>query len=104
MRKFQKRLAVSLVSCIVFAVGALVGNLYHEFDFLCGSPSPYILSADMVSESGIMFPKGTIVPVKYCANRARFDWEFAMDIGAELEASEVVSEEEYGFSLLEKVE
>ena len=68
---------------------------------ITGICNPRVLTKKMVSESGITFPKGTVIPVKHCAYRKRFDWEFAMDISVELEVAEDVSADEYGFSLLE---
>ena len=101
MRKFQKYIGLSLGSCVIFSAGAFVGGFYSDFDFLCDKASPHILTADMTSESGIIFPKGTVVPLRHCAYRKRFEWEFAMAVSAKTDTAEVVVVEEYGFSLLE---
>jgi hypothetical protein len=101
MRKFHKYISISLISCVVFIAGVFAGKFYDEFDFLCSSASPHTLSADMVTEAGIVFPKGTIVPIRSCAYMQRFDWEFAIDNSVKLHAAEDVSAEEYGFSQLE---
>ena len=99
--KYQKYIAISLASCVIFIAGAFAGNFYSEFDFLCGAASPYTLSTDMVSDGGIIFPKGTVVPLRSCAYMQRFDWEFAIDNSTKLDTTEVVSDDEYGFSQLE---
>ena len=99
--KYQKYIAISLASCVIFIAGAFAGNFYSKFDFLCGSTSPHTLSADMVSDGGIIFPKGTVVPLRSCAYMQRFDWEFAIDNSTKLHTSEVVLADEYGFSQLE---
>ncbi len=101
MTKILKYGSISLAFSATFLSGVFAGNFYNEFDILCNSVSPHVLTKKMVSESGITFPKGTVIPVKHCAYRKRFDWEFAMDISVELEVAEDVSADEYGFSLLE---
>ncbi|MGQ8366679.1 hypothetical protein [Glaciecola sp. 1036] len=104
MKNFQKYVVFSLATFVIFLSGALAGIFYKDFDMLCESPSPHVLLSDMISEEGIVFPKGTIVPLKSCAYRQRFDWEFAIDVSVNLEVAEDTSKSEYGFSVLEEVE
>ena len=101
MKKFQKYTLISLAACALFILGVVGGSIYHDFRFLCDSPTPHILTEKMVSENGIIFPKGTVVPLKHCAYRKRFNWEFAMDLGANVDTVEIETKEDYGFSLLE---
>nr|WP_136252928.1 hypothetical protein [Ningiella ruwaisensis] len=104
MRKIHKYISIFSVSCGIFIAGAFVGHVSTNFDLLCSSASPHVLPVDMVSENGIVFPKGTIVPVKTCAYMQRFDWEFAIDNSVKLKSVEVVADDKYGFSQLEVVQ
>lgn len=49
-------------------------------DFLCPvRATPHILESEFISGNGIVFPKGTIVPLRKCAYMQRFTFEFAID-------------------------
>ena len=95
-----------LILSVSFVGGVFVGNIYNVIDFLCpAKASPYILEQDFVSMSGIMIPKGTIVPIRECAYMQRFNWEFAIDNAIKLNEYKGDLNESYGFSeLFPKVE
>jgi len=101
MRKKLKPILISLGLVIVFIVGILVGNKYQLTDILCpASAQPFVLQSDFISEGGIIFPKGTILPLRQCAYMQRFTWYFSIDNSVELKPSSIKPDDEYGFSEL----
>ena len=101
MKPVLKTLAAISVALIVFVSGMVVGNGYQITDFLCPGPvSPHVLEEDFVSDNGVIFPKGTVIPLRKCAYMQRFNWNFAIDNSVELRPTENSKGHEYGFSLL----
>jgi hypothetical protein len=101
MKPFLKTLCVLTFALLLLAIGFLLGNIYRVFDLLCpASPKPHVLRADFISPDGILFPAGTIVPLKQCAYMQRFDWSFAIDAWVSLPAAEHPERRDYGHSLL----
>lgn len=99
MRKFALGVGVMLATSLVFLSGVLLGNHYQITDFLCpASPSPYILPVDMVSPEGIVFPKGTVVPLRRCEYMQRFKWDFAIDYRVKLQEIKQGNTSDTGFS------
>lgn len=101
MKLVLKSLAIISVSLIVFISGIVVGKSYQISDFLCpGAVSPHLLEQDFVSENGVVFPKGTVIPLRKCAYMQRFKWNFSIDSSVELRPAETVKGHDYGFSVL----
>lgn len=101
MRKFALGVGVMLATSLVFLSGVLLGNHYQITDFLCpASPSPYMLPVDMLSPEGIVFPKGTIVPLRSCEYMQRFKWNFAIDKWVELQEVKQGKISGAGFSVI----
>lgn len=104
MRQLKKYFIISFISCALLISGAFAGYYAGRMGVMCGSSSAHVMTSDMISENGIVFPKGTIVPLKSCAYMQRFDWEFAIDNSVELKKIEFNLKDENGFSRLEEIE
>ncbi len=103
MKLALKFLSVISAVLVVFLSGVVVGNSYQVTDLLCPAvASPHELKEDLVSESGIIFPKGTIVPLRQCAYMQRFNWHFVIDHKIQLANADSSNVHEYGFSELSK--
>ncbi|WP_415896162.1 hypothetical protein ACMXYQ_08435 [Neptuniibacter sp. PT34_22] len=101
MKPILTNLAVILTLLTVFSSGLVIGNNYQVTDFLCPGPaSPYLLEEDFVSENGVVFPKGTVIPLRKCTYMQRFKWNFAIDSSVELTPAETSKGHDYGFSVL----
>ena len=99
--RMSKILILSLVVVVIFIAGVLVGNTYNVTDFLCPSKAyPHKLEHDIVSKNGVLFPKGTVIPIRNCAYMQRFKWQFAIDKATSLEPNSGQPEGDYGFSEL----
>ncbi|MCU7807800.1 MAG: hypothetical protein KZQ73_08040 [Candidatus Thiodiazotropha sp. (ex Semelilucina semeliformis)] len=95
--------ACIVVALVVFVSGIIVGNSYQITDLLCpGTASPYLLDEDFVTDDGILFPKGTLIPLRHCAYMQRFKWHFAIDNSVQLNQAESQNGHDYGFSELSK--
>ncbi|AZZ91299.1 hypothetical protein EUZ85_11390 [Hahella sp. KA22] len=104
-KKVVRRLAIFVAVAGVFLGGVVVGVRYNLTDLLCPmEASPYRLEADLVSEEGIVFPQGTIVPLRRCADMQRFEWNFAIDNSVRLTPAKVEDSEHYGFSVIAPAE
>ncbi|WP_432470326.1 hypothetical protein [Amphritea sp. HPY] len=103
MKSVLKFGATILVALVIFVSGVIAGNTYQITDFLCpGTASPHLLEEDLVSENGIIFPKGTVIPLRQCAYMQRFKWHFAIDNSVQLNQAEPENGHNYGFSELSK--
>ena len=101
MGKSLKVILVSLFTLLIFVGGVVVGNFYNLTDFLCPTKAePYILEQDFVSKSGIVIPKGTVIPLRQCAYMQRFNYKFAIDNATELKQHRDKLDGNYGFSEL----
>jgi len=101
MGKTLKVTLVVLLLLLIFAGGVVVGNFYNFTDFLCPAKAePYILEQDFVSKSGIVIPKGTVIPLRQCTYMQRFHYKFAIDNATELKQHVDKLEGDYGFSEL----
>jgi hypothetical protein len=102
MRKKLKSILISLGLIVVFITGILVGNNYQFTDILCpASAKPFVLQSDFITDNGITFPKGTVLPLRQCAYMQRFTWHFAIDNSVKLKPSSIKKDDDYGFSELE---
>ncbi len=106
IKRFLLIMVALLLTALVFASGVFVGNTYNLTDFLCPvTATPHILKREFISESGIVFPEGTIVPLRECAYMQRFTFRFAMDNSVETEPYLGPVKDAYGFAeLRERVE
>lgn len=103
MKPVLKYGATIVVVLVVFVSGVIAGNSYQITDFLCpGTASPHLLEKDFVTDGGILFPKGTIIPLRQCAYMQRFKWHFAIDNSVQLNQIESQNGQDYGFSELSK--
>lgn len=101
MQKKLKPVLIILGVITTFIVGVLFGNRYQLTDILCPvSAEPFTLSSDFVSKDGIIFPKGTVLPLRQCPYMQRFTWHFAIDNSTRLESSSIKPDDGYGFSEL----
>lgn len=101
MKPALKTGAIVIAALVVFAAGIVVGNAYQLTDFLCpGQASPYLLKQDLVTDGGIVFPKGSVIPLRQCAYMQRFKWHFAIDNSVQLDPAETTDGHDYGFSEL----
>ncbi|MCU7811590.1 MAG: hypothetical protein KZQ77_10170 [Candidatus Thiodiazotropha sp. (ex Notomyrtea botanica)] len=92
-----------VVTLMIFVSGVIAGNSYQITDLLCPvTASPYLLEEDFVTDSGILFPKGTVIPLRHCAYMQRFRWHFAIDNSVQLNQAKSQSVHDYGFSELSK--
>ncbi len=102
--KIKRILKISLLLLVlpaIFLAGVIVGNKYNITDVLCPAKAyPHILESDFVSENGILYPKGTVIPVRDCAYMQRFNWQFAIDNATPLTPFNEQPEDDYGFSEL----
>ncbi|MBU6953008.1 hypothetical protein [Hahella sp. HN01] len=104
-KKIVWRLAIFIAMAGVFISGVVVGVRYNSMDLLCPTEvSPYRLETDLVSEEGIIFPQGTIVPLRRCAYMQRFEWNFAIDNSVRLSPAQEEDPEHYGFSVIAPAE
>jgi len=84
---------------VVFFVGVSVGNRYQVTDFLYPtSAKPFVQHSDFVTKGGIIIPKGTVLPLRQCANLQHFTWHFAVDDSVDLKPSSIKPDDDYGFS------
>ena len=101
MGKSLKVTLAPLILLLIFVGGVVVGNFYNFTDFLCPAKAePYILEQDFVSKSGIVIPKGTVIPLRQCAYMQRFNYNFAIDNATELKQHRDKLDGNYGFSEL----
>jgi len=92
---------LTLLLPIIFVGGVLVGSLYNVTDYLCPfKAEPYILEQDFIGKSGILVPKGTVIPLRQCAYMQRFTYQFAIDNAAEIKRYKGDIDSDYGFSEL----
>jgi len=78
-----------------------VGSIYNVTDLLCPVKSePYILEQDFIGKSGILVPKGTVIPLRQCAYMQRFTYQFAIDNVFEIKQYKGDMESDYGFTEL----
>lgn len=101
MANSLKVILVALLPLLIFGGGVVVGNFYNVTDFLCpAKATPFILEQDFVSKSGIVIPKGTVIPLRQCAYMQRFKYQFAIDNVTELKQHRGQFTGDYGFSEL----
>lgn len=101
MRKSLKIGGIIVAFLATLSSGFVLGNFYRIFDFLCpAAASPYVLENDFVSEEGIIFPAGTVVPLRQCAYMQRFEWDFTIDNTVKLSPVKSHEGNAYGFSEL----
>lgn len=102
MKPALKIFTAIVVTSVTFVSGVIVGNTHQVTDFLCPTtPSTYLLSEDLVTDGGIVFPKGTVVPLRQCAYMQRFNWSFAIDDSIQLNKVKTSNDHDYGFSELQ---
>lgn len=105
MTRFIKITLIIILLLLVFAGGVLVGNIYQLTDMLCPAKAePYILEQDFISESGILIPAGTVVPLRRCAYMQRFNYRFAIDNAVKLNPYSGTLDKGYGFAELQSIE
>ncbi|WLQ15033.1 hypothetical protein O5O45_03695 [Hahella aquimaris] len=103
-KKIIRRLVIFVAMVGLFLSGVVVGVRYNLTDLLCPmEASPFRLETDLVSMEGIVFPKGTIVPLRRCAYMQRFEWNFAIDNSVRLTPAQEEDPEHYGFSVIAPV-
>ena len=101
MSKYLKAALVALLLLVIFAGGVVVGSIYNFTDYLCPvKAEPYILEQDFESESGIVIPKGTVIPLRQCAYMQRFNYKFAIDNATDLKQYKGKLDRSYGYSEL----
>ena len=101
VKRILKNSFLLLILPAIFLAGVIVGNTYNVMDILCPAKAyPHILESDFVSENEILFPKGTVIPVRDCAYMQRFNWQFAIDNATPLTPFNEQPEDDYGFSKL----
>lgn len=89
------------MALVLLGAGFTLGNLYRVFDIMCpAAASPYKLEQDFITREGIIFPAGTVVPLRECAYMRRFQWSFAIDNSVRLHPVELPEASDYGFSEL----
>lgn len=90
---------------MIFIAGMALGNHYQMTDLLCSkSTELFKLDSDFISDNGIVFPKGTVIPIRQCAYMQRFKWSFAISNSVQLSPAEESTNTDYGFSELQPVE
>lgn len=86
---------------IIFVGGIIVGSIYNVTDLFCPvKAEPYILEKDFIGKSGILVPKGTVIPLRQCAYMQRFTYQFAIDNATEVKKYEGGVDSGYGISEL----
>lgn len=77
MKKTLKYFLLVVFIFAVFVGGVTVGMKYPDFDVMCDNkPIAYRLKADLSTDSGLILPKGTIVPLQKCEYADRFSLKF----------------------------
>jgi hypothetical protein len=105
MARFIKSTLVIILLLLVFVGGVLVGNVYQLTDMLCpATAEPYILEQDLTTESGIIIPAGTVVPLRRCAYMQRFNYRFAIDKAVKLKPYSGTLDKSYGFAELQSIQ
>lgn len=99
--KLIKVALLTLLLPLIFIGGVIAGNFYNVTDILCPvKTEPYILEQDFISKSGILVPKGTVIPLRKCAYMQRIKYQFAIDNATELKRHRGKVDANYGFSEL----